>query len=299
MTLKSILLASVCAAALPALASAADLPRRTAPPVFVPPPPVFTWTGFYLGVNAGYSFDNNTRYRQFNGNVLAANSGIGTTRPFGVSANDDGFTGGGQIGYNYQFGGFGGGGFGATSFVLGLEADAAYMDLNKTVGFTGATTAGVAGAAVGGIPALNTFRSSLDYLGTVRGRVGVAFDRVLVYGTGGFAYGEIDNRVNFYNASAAGIGTLRFSGSSDSMQTGYTVGGGIEYAIPTDSFLNSLNFFHSSAVTIKAEYLYYDLGSHVVNLPAVANGGAGAGNFYQSRVSMDGNLIRAGLNYKF
>ncbi len=285
MRLKSILLASACAVALPALASAADLPLRSAPPAFVPPPPVFTWTGFYIGVNAGYDFSNDSRYRNFGGTNV--NNGIGGARPASIGISDDGFTGGGQIGYNYQFGGFGSGaaGLGAASFVLGLEADAAYTDIDKRVNVTN---------TVGGNTYLNSFRTSLDYLGTVRGRVGVAFDRVLVYGTGGLAYGNLETGANLYNPNS---NLIRFHGFQSGMETGYAVGGGIEYAVPTDSFLNSLNFFHSSAVTIKAEYLYYNLGSrNLGEYPADGNGNEG---YYVSRVRTDGNLARIGINYKF
>ncbi len=92
----------------------------------------------------------------------------------------------------------------------------------------------------------NTYRTDLSFLGTVRGRVGYAFDRVFVYGTGGFAYGDVTQRVGFQTAAP-----LTYFGSRSRIDTGYAYGGGIEYALPTDSFLN---FFRSNAVTIKAEY---------------------------------------------
>ena len=80
------------------------------------------------------------------------------------------------------------------------------------------------------------------------------------------------------------------------MGTGYTLGGGVEYALPTQSFLN---FFHSSAVTIKAEYLYYNLGSRDFAVNAIPGNGATTGFYYGAHVKTDGNLVRAGLNYKF
>ncbi|MBW4980751.1 hypothetical protein KZZ05_20975, partial [Marinobacter adhaerens] len=79
---------------------------------------------------------------------------------------------------------------------------------------------------------------------------------------------------------------------NDNFRTGWTAGGGIEYALPTDSFLN---FFRSNAVTIKAEYLRYDLGSH--NLLVGSVGGPGVG--YISRFRTEGAIARAGLNFKF
>ena len=208
------------------------------------------------------------------------NSGIGTTRPPIATVSDGGFIGGGQIGYNYQFGGLG-----ASSVVAGLEADAMYTDINRTIIVPGPTSPAV----------LNSFHSQLNYLGTVRGRLGLAFDRTLVYATGGLAYGDVRTSVTFFNGpgGAAG-GTPRFFGSKDSVDIGYTVGGGIEYALAADSFLN---VFHSSAVTIKAEYLYYNLGASTYNLQNTANGPANTN--YATRVKTDGNIARAGINYKF
>ena len=259
-------------------ALAADLPSRVAPPVYMPPPiPVFTWTGAYFGVNAGYAFDADTRVTSFNGTGTAFNA------PGAFRSTADGFTGGGQVGYNLQLPGFGGG-FGGpgNGIVVGFEADAAYTDLSRgrTIGVfdnTGALGTG-------------TFRTGLDYLGTVRGRVGYAFNQFLVYGTGGFAYGGVNNRATFRNAA----GTVSFNGSNDDMATGYAYGGGIEYALPTNSFLN---FFKSSAVTLKAEYLHYDLGRS--NVTAGASGGTTDSGAYNVRFKNEGDIVRAGLNYKF
>ena len=252
------------------VAAAADLPSRMAPPVYAPPPiPVFTWTGAYFGINAGYAFDHEGRFRTTEGFVGATTTG--------TNVSSDGFTGGGQIGYNYQLGGFGGAGGG---LVIGFEADAAYTDLSRTrtVDFTGV------GAPASLFGTTSSFRSGLDYLGTVRGRVGYAFGQFLVYGTGGFAYGGVDNRLTIND----GVAVTSFR--RNRMETGYAYGGGIEYALPTSSFLN---FFKSSAVTLKAEYLHYDLGRTTI---AFNNGAGIAGS---TRVSNEGDLARVGLNYKF
>ena len=120
--------------------------------------------------------------------------------------------------------------------VVGIEADAQYTDFgNKT-----RTVNGTFSPVVGGLNGTTAVRlpgNEMNFFGTVRGRIGYAFDRTLVYGTGGFAYGD------------GGTG-------SDDFRTGYTAGGGIEYALPTDSFFN---FFKSSAVTLKVEGLYVNL----------------------------------------
>ena len=256
-----------------ASAYAADLPSRTAP-VYAPPPlPFFTWTGGYFGINAGYAFDYNSRFRTFNGDGTANGvPPLGTTRPAVATVSSDGFTGGGQVGYNYQFGA-------GSGIVVGLEADAAYTDVSKT-------------SNIFQVDRFTRLHSDMDFLGTVRGRVGYAFDRFMIYGTGGFAYGDVDQKARFF---APGSAVTSYFGSHSGIQTGYAYGGGVEYALPTDSFLN---FFHSSAVTIKAEYLHYDLGTKSL---AVASTGEtlGATGTYTQRIHTDGDLARVGLNYKF
>jgi outer membrane immunogenic protein len=211
------------------VASAADLPSRRVAPVapVVYAPPVFTWTGFYVGVNAGYGFGNfNTR---------------GVANPYG---DPDGFVGGGQIGYNQQVG----------QFVFGLEGDVQYADLKA-----GASTfgAGLASSA------------KIDFFGTVRGRIGVAFDRVLVYATGGYAYANSQLDVTPFGAAALGIpGTFSVSNSHN----GWALGGGVEYAI-------------NNNLTLRGEYLYVDLEKKNIT-PVVKAGG-------------DFSVVRAAINYKF
>jgi outer membrane immunogenic protein len=185
--MKKILLASVALLAFPAIASAADLPSRRAPAPVVAAVPVFTWTGFYVGVNAGYGWNNNDNITLSDGTVIDT-----------VNGDEGGFVGGAQIGYNYQIG----------SFVLGVEGDIQYADFGK-----GRYDLGTSGIFEEGTD---------DWFGTVRARAGVAFDRALVYATGGFAFA--DDRA------------------------GWTLGGGLEYA-----FTNNL--------TGKIEGLYVNLDS--------------------------------------
>ena len=235
-------------------ASAADLPARVAPAPYLAPVALFTWTGPYFGINAGAAFDNKQSFR-VNG---APVNGIGNQ-----SFKDSGFSAGGQIGYNYQFLGSG--------IVVGLEAAAMYMDTDKAVNVT--TNGGN-----------TTYRSGLDFLGTARGRLGYAFNQFLVYGTGGFAYGNVNSRIDSrFN------GTTAFERGSG-FNTGYAYGGGVEYALPTTSYLN---FFHSSAVTLTAEYLRYELDSSNLSTDGTLNTPRGV------KVKNDGNLARIGLNYKF
>ena len=276
--LKRLLLASTAVAALGSTALAADLPSRRAPAPFVAVP-VFTWTGFYIGGNAGYAFSDDNRVRTtgqvFAPNQLAVDSGA---RPGNVQLNQDGFTAGGQIGYNLQFG----------NFVVGLEADAAYTDLQRTRTVT--TFAPAVPGGAGPLVRDNTFRQDLAFLGTVRGRIGYAFDRVLFYGTGGFAYGDVDYRANFTGAVPPAV--VQFTGRRTLIETGWAAGGGVEYAIP------NFNLLGSSAVTIKGEALYYDLGRRTVAVNNTGVGG-GAGPGYLSRFETSGIIARAGLNFKF
>ncbi len=258
---KKIVTAAAMLVAAAGAAHAADLPARVAPAPYVAPLPVFTWTGAYFGINAGAAFDNKQEF------TTTANrtDGIGNTR-----FSDSGFSAGGQLGYNYEFQGFGNPGSG---IVVGLEADAMYMDTSKSVNTI--TNGGTA-----------SFRSGLDFLGTARGRLGYAFNTFMIYGTGGFAYGNVNSRVvSVYN------GTTDLQ-SQSGFNTGYVYGGGIEYALPTGSFLN---FFHSSAVTLKAEYLRYELDSSNLRDASVNTVVLQPG----LKVKNEGNIARIGLNYKF
>jgi len=291
--MKKLLTSFAAFTALTAAASAADLPRRAAPPVFVPVP-VFTWTGFYAGFNAGYAFDASS-YDGTTAVVASGASGIfrnpglvggNGAAIFADRSSQEGFTGGGQIGYNYQF-------TPGSGVVVGIEADAQYVDFGRNRGrnaaFIGTPNPDLTFINPNGL-------SSLDFFGTVRGRIGYAFDRVLFYGTGGFAYGS--------GSADRSFGGFR---GNDSFRTGYAAGGGIEYALPTDSFLN---FFRSSAVTLKIEGLYVNLDrTNSSDVFAVSNS---TGLQFRTNTpyatTTIGNtrgrdtefaVIRAGLNYKF
>lgn len=139
-------------------AQAADLPSRYSPAASYNALPVFTWTGFYAGLNAGYGWNvgDSRFYDPTFGSIPGRRHG--------------GFVGGAQAGYNYQFG----------MFVAGVETDLQYAAVGNK------------GASYG-----TTYYpgDSDGFFGTIRARAGVAFDRALVYGTAGFAYGDVgDNR---------------------------------------------------------------------------------------------------------
>jgi outer membrane immunogenic protein len=242
---------SLAAAAMVGSAYAADLPSRAPPPAYIPPVPIFTWTGFYIGVNAGAAF----RVRNVDDNVFFP--GVNPLL-FALANNNNGnntrFIGGGQAGVNWQI----------NQFVLGVEADGQ--------------------ALVGSRNNNNNFFNFGDngdntrFLGTVRARGGIAFDRVLVYGTGGFAYGT-GPRINNFNPLLVGVSPF-FNNvdNGNNWLVGYAVGGGVEWA-----FLDNWS--------IKGEYLYTDIRRTNNNNNFFFNNN----NLFRER----NHIVRAGLNYRF
>ena len=256
---------ALCAAA-PALG--ADLRRMPVKAPVMAAPAYFSWNGFYIGGNVGYGFGENDVETEGQVAANVANV-VGGARPARVRLEPNGFTGGLQLGYNFQVAG---------GWVFGFETDINYTDFRDEV--TVITT----GLAPGLAPNLNnTFRQELEFLGTVRGRVGYAFDRTLFYVTGGLAYGGVNNSVDFTGANGA---PLQFTGSQRDIRVGYAVGGGIEHAFTPNW-------------SVKLEYLYYDLGREDAVNVAVIPGSGGGGTGYNSFFDNSGSIVRAGVNYRF
>ena len=232
--MKKLLLSGVAAAAiLSAPAMAADMPVKAPPPASM-----FNWTGFYVGANGGYGWS--AHGNQLNDPLFGTNTGMSPSGGFG----------GGQMGYNWQAVG--------SPWVFGLETDL------EGSGIKGSHTAGA-------VPTV--FSSQADWFGTLRGRLGYAVDRTLIYATGGLAYGHINNR------SVGGIAGGPFI--EDHTTTGYVIGGGVEYAF-------------NPAWSVKLEYQYLNFGK---NDPLGATG---------VRFSTFGTVnddayhtVRIGLNYRF
>jgi outer membrane immunogenic protein len=234
--------------------------------------PVFTWTGFYVGLNAGAAFNGGGGGAYTPNGFPVAATPAGGNILVGTTGNNVAFAGGGQIGYNYQFG----------AFVAGLEAD--IQGIGRSGSGYGATApvGGLAGVAPYALATGAYF--SPGYLGAVRGRLGYAVDRALFYVTGGFAYsGGYGNRsVAYYSAAnATAVPTAVYTGASGST-TGYTVGGGVEYAV-------------SNNWTVKGEYLYANVGGGGNLLTSAALPGTSFSNKTNQGVS----LARVGVNYKF
>lgn len=260
---------------------AADLPRRAAPPPVFTPVPAFNWTGLYAGVNAGYALGRDSIANT--STDLASTFAALNANKVGLKSNS--FTGGGQLGYNYQL-------TPGNGLVLGAEADAEYVGLHRKRSLESTSTITVPNLPNVSFNDVDRYvgESSTDALFTVRGRAGYAFDRFLVYGTGGLALADVRTRGTYTSTETTyqegkvkdvDSGTMKHFRQAGIL-TGYAAGGGIEYALP--QFDNAGN-----AVTLRVEYLHYDLGRRTIKIDETL----------KAKVTNEGNLIRAGLNYKF
>ena len=273
MSFRSALLASAVLGSTGA-AFAADLPARTAPAPYIAAQ-IFTWTGFYVGLNAGGGWNNGNGGISTNVNT-AVNPIYG-----GGSSSHDGFTGGVQAGYNMQFG----------SWVAGVEADINYLD--RKVSGSGSFPTAPAGAGTDFV--VNRTGGDNNWFGTVRGRLGYAFDRFLIFGTGGLAFGGNNHgaSVSQRNFSALTVGApFSLNGSGDdNSNIGWALGAGGEYA-----FTNSISF--------KVEYLHVALGNNHSSSFTTASGaplnpGYGGGQVINVSDRNRFDIVRAGVNFRF
>jgi outer membrane immunogenic protein len=245
-------------------ALAADLPTRKEAPAFAPPPPVATWTGFYIGVNGGYAGD------QFK--YPASGNFDGISASGSADLTSSGFLGGVQAGYNWQF---------ATSWVAGLEADIDAASIKGQIGLGGSGSV----VDLGSGSASATAGSQTDYLGTVRARLGfLVTDQFLVFATGGLAYGQVKSGLNA-SANIPDLVTGTYALSKTTTRTGWTAGAGVEYML-------------NKNWTFKTEYLYVDLGEAGL-IGGAGEIGDGGSYSYNLKVHATDNIVRAGLNYRF
>jgi outer membrane immunogenic protein len=214
---------------------AADFPAPSLPPPL--PAAVYNWTGVYLGINGGFG----------TGNSNWSDGIVGTTGSFPIS----GYLIGGTAGFNYQIG----------EYVFGVEGDGDWTNLNGNSGSTCGAITAVLTPPVG-------CQTQSQWLATVRGRVGYAFDRILLYGTAGAAFGNIQTGLN------------PPSTFDSSVEAGWAVGAGLEFAF-------------AQSWTAKVEYLFVDLPNAACTTVGNCAGAAG------SIVSFNESVIRAGLNFKF
>jgi len=229
------LVGAVCAA------NAADLPR--AMPVKAPPPlPLFTWNGFYIGVSAG------GKWADIDHTVTSG----ATTFTFNDSRASS-WLAGGQIGYNWQAPG--------SSWVFGVEGDIHAQDFDRTL---------VVAAPIGPFIAGDSFRVQSDWQASIRGRIGYAVDRLLIYATGGVAFTQKKATVTL-----VGLG----AGVNDDTIVGGTVGGGLEYAI-----------WNNVSVGVEGRWSFY--GDQTVT-------GTIGGIPVQDKISVDTAEVLGKLNFRF
>jgi outer membrane immunogenic protein len=240
LAVKRSLLATVSCLALTGTVAAADLP--TPMPMKAPPAVVPTWAGFYLGVNGGAIWHRLATDTVF-GSINLEN---GTPHDSATTTATSG-TFGGQVGYNWQ----------SRNFVYGLEGDFNWVNAR------GSDSQGPSFFTV-------VYTTRLSWLATARARAGLAVGQTLLYGTGGFAAGGVDN--------SWGVAGSSLSIVSRGTRTGWTAGGGVEH------------LFSNPHVTVRAEALYVDLGSRTLE---------DQGGQYRARFKNTGIVGRVGVNLKW
>lgn len=272
-------------------AFATDLPAPAyKAPVYKAPAvaPLYNWSGFYIGGNAGYGWGKaNTDIANAAGNPFGLGpSGLPFDPLPGFAHSDSGKlngpNGGGQIGYNWQF---------APMGVFGIEADLQTSRQKNSNRFTDSFS--VQDHAdnetfLDGTIATD-YEAKISWFGTVRGRLGYASNGVLLYGTGGLAYGEVGlsgTSASTVTTSGAGVGgppftTVTAKGfAASAVNLGWTAGAGIEGALANNW-------------TWKAKYLHMDLGSLSVT------GTAATGATFTASSKFTDDIVRLGLNYRF
>jgi outer membrane immunogenic protein len=279
---KRLILAGIASAAL------AGTPVLAAQPLASP---AFNWTGFYAGIDGGYAWQS-ARSVNFAGNddlmrSIIAGTGFGdpSQTPAGLaSLSLHGFAGGVFAGYNWQL---------APRWLIGIEADLSATGLKDT-GSTTFTLVTPQTATIGA-------RQELPWFATIRGRLGfLATDNVLLFGTAGFAFGQVKEDATlatsqpaFISSSGGGTfvctggGATCFDGSSSK-----TVGGG--------AFGAGAEFLVTPQLRLKAEYLYVSLGNgNAVTVTALNGGGSAPASFNANYPRVAFSTARLGLSYMF
>ncbi|MGA7385392.1 MAG: outer membrane protein [Methylocella sp.] len=245
-----------CAGAFAAAATLAGTAFAAEP--LPPPVPIFTWTGLYVGGQIGYAWGHDPVTWSGISNDDEQAAGTFSQTPQGV-------IGGAHAGYNYQI----------NQWVLGLEGSVDGTSLSHTLVVP-------VNDFVGDTPGSITASSKPNVQGSLRGRLGIAFDRALIYGTGGVALTGFDTTIVDTTGFFTGVpGT---NATFTNTRTGWTVGGGIEYAV-TDNWW------------VRAEYRYSDFG-YTTDFP-FAGQLPFADSFVSLRHHLTENQVQAGFSYRF
>jgi outer membrane immunogenic protein len=241
--------------------------------------PMGSWTGFYIGGNVGYGWGD---YGASNATGTIVNTNGGSA-PYGfnaVSGNGNGITAGIQAGYNRQI----------EQAVLGIEADWQYLDSKASTGNLAIAVPAFIGGNFSGSTSVST-----DWYATFRGRVGYVFGPALLYATGGIALAETKLKANATGSIATGVffpiplGPLGSVNASEStVQLGYAVGGGLEYAL-------------GAGWSVKGEYLHMGFGTNGYNLTGSLQSPSGLTGVIATHVDINPSfdIARVGANYRF
>lgn len=260
--MKTLWLAAILAASGAASAAAADLSARILTKAPAADAAGYNWGGWYAGGNLGGSWGRSNVSDVFiNGATPIANQQAAATATPRLSP--DGFTGGGQVGYNHQ----------VDRWLFGVEADANYFGLRQTRSVTAPFPVGV-----GAFTTSNAVTA--DWLVTLRPRVGYTIDRTLLYATGGLALTELQFGTSYSDSTGQSE-----AASASKIAAGWTAGAGIEHA-----FVGNWS--------AKVEYLYSDFGKQSVSGP-VFSGPATPTGIITRDVDLKTNTVRGGLNYHF
>jgi outer membrane protein OmpA-like peptidoglycan-associated protein len=245
-----------------------------------PPMGYVNWGGPYVGLNVGGEWSklgSSVSVAPTPAGTLPGSAAIpGSSISFGGGAGAN-VTGGGQVGYNWQF----------NNLVVGVEGDI------RGGGPSHSTTLGALPAGTANFVTGDSFRASSSWNASVRGRIGYAWDPVLIYATGGVAFADASIKANFVPTTAGGLAFPGSSGSASSTLIGPTVGGGLEYAVTPN-------------ISVGGEYRYTDYGSKTYNLGQLATVGVGpataptfATEPVSGKVSMRDNTVLFKVNYRF
>src|SRR5215469_1563108 len=235
------------------------------------------WTGPYAGVALGADWGRlhgNVAVAGTPANAVPGSPAIAGSR-FGLRNGDDAtVTGGGQVGYNYQF---------PNNIVIGGEADF------RGGGPSSTTTVGTVPGLPNFVPG-DRFNTSSDWNGSIRGKLGYAWGPALIYATGGFAYADVNMNARYAPATVGGVSVPGKTVSDSSVMVGPTVGGGVEYAV-------------SPNLSVAGEYRYSDYGTETLHVgplqTAAGAGGALATAAVHGHVGLNDNTFMLKVNYRF
>lgn len=235
-----------------------------------PPPPA--WTGLYAGINIGHATSRGGGSESCKNSITGTSSGCQIILDSELGSS--GFFGGGQIGYNTPLP------FdltiGDAPLIVGVEADLQGADLSKSQTTNGPfNTVDLLDVCS---PCSYTSRQQVNWMGTLRGRVGVPVDQFLIYGTGGLVVGSVSaSQIESFN------GEPGYVANATSTLSGPTVGGGVEVLAPG-----------GLPVSAKLEGLYYDMGTLQTIAVPQSNFATNFNNI--KTFGFRGTMIRLGVN---